>query len=176
MTFGSQIGREPGQEEHQNGITCELADAGTNNLPFAQQLTHQRPAKGFTLLGTGGHAAARGDVFALLLAQTAVFVRFAIVTPPDQRKQQPDHANGNKQRAPAKAIHNPEQQRREAGESEIFTNGIDCGRLCALVLREPCADHPAIDRKAWRFADAKTKTAQQQRFQPHGETVEQREQ
>ena len=56
----------------------------------------------------------------------------------------------------------------------LFTlfHGMAVG-LKTLLLWEPGADHPAVDRKARRFANAEPEAAQQQRLQSHRHAVEQ---
>ena len=173
MAFGGQPGREPGEKEHQHGIAGKLTDAGADDLAFAQQLADQRPAERHLLVRRGAQAAAVFDMLTLLLAETRIFMRFAVAAPPHQGKQNANRADADEQHPPAEAIHDPEQQRGKAGQPKILPHGVNRRGLRALLLREPGADHPAIDRKARRFADAKPETAQQQRFQPHRHAVEQ---
>ena len=175
MALGGQIGREPGEEEDQHRITGELPDAGAENLPFSQQLANQRPAKGGMLLRAGGHSATVDNVLALQLIEMFILMRLAVAAPPHQRKQHPGGADANKQRSPAEAAHYPEQQRRKAGQPEIFADGIDRRRLGALLLRKPGAHYPAVYRETGRFADAEAKAAQQQTFQANRHAVEQGE-
>ena len=173
MPLGGQPGVEPGEKEHQHGIAGKLADTGADDLPFAQQLADQRPAERHLLVGRGAEAAAVFDMLALLLAKARIFMRFAVAAPPHQGKQNADGANADEQHPPAETVHDPEQQRRKAGQPEILPHGVHRRGLRPLLLWEPGADHPAVDRKARRFANAQPEAAQQQRLQPHRHAVEQ---
>ena len=171
MALGRQVRWKPGQKEDQHGITGELTDAGANHLSFCQQLAHQRPAKSVLLLLRASQSAATKNMFAFTVAQAAVLMGFAVATPPDQREQDANNPDADKQRTPAEAAHNPEQQRRETGQPEIFTDGVDRRGLRALLLWKPGTHYPAVDRKTGRFTDAKPEATQQQRFQANRHTV-----
>lgn len=181
VALGREIGREPGQEEHQRRVARELAEADACELALLQQLAGHAPAE-FRLLGpvvllrVVREAAARFDVFELLLVRARMVARLMVELPPDQAERHADAADHPEQRAPAERAHQREQHRAEEREADVLADRIGAGRHCALVLREPRRDHPAVGREARRLRDAEAQPAREQRRDAGYEALQQRAQ
>ena len=170
--MASQVGNQV-RKKHQHGIAGKLADAGADDLPFAQQLADQRPAERHLLVGRGAEAAAVFDMLALLLAKARIFMRFAVAAPPHQGKQNADGANADEQHPPAETVHDPEQQRRKAGQPEILPHGVH-----AVAFARSCCGNQALTTRLLTGKHGASLMPSPKRhsssvFSPHRHAVEQ---
>ncbi|MGD1016981.1 MAG: hypothetical protein ABR863_11170 [Roseiarcus sp.] len=108
VPLGGQIGREPGEEEHQGRIAGELADAGAPDLAVGQQLADVRPGERHAVLGVQRQSAAFSDMIEFGFVDGGVIARLAKERQPNRGEREADDTDDDERGVPAIGRHQPE--------------------------------------------------------------------
>ncbi len=100
-------------------------------------------------------------------------MRFAVAAPPHQGKQNADGANADEQHPPAETVHDPEQQRRKAGQPEILPTVYT-----AVAFARSCCGNQALTTRLLTGKHGASLMPSPKRhsssvFSPHRHAVEQ---